>query len=177
MVLLLKHPRIVRERMSKLYPDDNDDLTEKRFFRLAAPLAGVGYLFVAWNASRQGDTFPYLWNYVGSLMLLVGFLWIAMVFRENPFASKIVYKQEDQRLITTGPYQIVRHPMYLGVIFLVNGFSLSLGSFLGILPMSLFCVLTGWRTYHEEQFLLHTFSSDYVTYCTQVKYRMIPLVF
>jgi protein-S-isoprenylcysteine O-methyltransferase Ste14 len=106
-------------------------------------------------------------------VVLLGFLIIFIVFKENSFASATIEIADQQKVIATGPYAVVRHPMYLGV-FLVNIFMpIALGSWWGW-PFSLaLVVLFNLRILDEEK-LLGRDLPGYEEYCRNVKYRLIP---
>jgi protein-S-isoprenylcysteine O-methyltransferase Ste14 len=87
----------------------------------------------------------------------------------------VVKIQEGQRVIDTGPYAIVRHPMYTSAIFLLIGVPLLLGSWLGLAFSALFILGLTWRTVHEER-ALRAELKGYEDYAARVRYRLIPFV-
>ena len=107
--------------------------------------------------------------------MILGFVILFRVFRANSFTSGIIEVAEDQRVISTGPYALVRHPMYSGGLIMLFGIPLALGSWWGMLmnvPMTAAIV---WRLLDEERFLLRNLPG-YAEYRGTVKYRLIPLV-
>jgi protein-S-isoprenylcysteine O-methyltransferase Ste14 len=97
------------------------------------------------------------------------------VFKANSFTSGIIEVAEDQRVISTGPYAVVRHPMYTGGLIMLYGIPLALGSGWGMLvnlPMTAAIV---WRLLDEEKFLSEKLVG-YREYRETVKFRLIPLV-
>jgi protein-S-isoprenylcysteine O-methyltransferase Ste14 len=99
---------------------------------------------------------------------------IFMVFRENSYASRVVEVEKDQKVIATGPYAVVRHPMYLGSIILYVFTPLALGSYWALLPMlTIIPILTVLRIPNEEQVLQRDLPG-YAEYMQQVKYRVLP---
>jgi protein-S-isoprenylcysteine O-methyltransferase Ste14 len=110
------------------------------------------------------------------LVLFVGsWFLITRVLRENAFASAAVRYQEerDQRVIDTGPYAIVRHPMYAGAIPLVLGLPLWLESYAAVLAGLLVCGVMSTRVPLEERFLL-SHLPGYAEYVRRVRWRLIP---
>jgi protein-S-isoprenylcysteine O-methyltransferase Ste14 len=87
----------------------------------------------------------------------------------------VVKIQQGQRAIDTGPYAIVRHPMYTSALFLFIGVPLLLGSWLGLAVSALFILAIAWRAVHEER-VLHAELSGYESYAARVRYRFIPFV-
>ena len=114
---------------------------------------------------------------VGAIALVVSFVLISLVFRENSYLSATVRIQEErgQTVITTGLYHYVRHPMYAGGLFLFLGTPLLLGSWYGLQLTLLFLPALIVRAMLEERTLLRELPG-YGAYMTQVKYRLIPHV-
>lgn len=114
---------------------------------------------------------------IGALILLVG-IWICyLTMLENSFAAPVVKIQDErgQKVITTGPYSYVRHPMYAGATLYFAGTALLLGSWLGLVLVSVFIVLLAIRTFIEEK-TLRTGLRGYDDYAANVRYRLIPMV-
>ncbi|MGO4835010.1 isoprenylcysteine carboxylmethyltransferase family protein, partial [Rhizobiaceae sp. 2RAB30] len=130
--------------------------------------------FMSWDAARTGfRSIPGWLQVVGGLGTLAYYLGAAWTFRENAFAAPVVKLQERQRVVDTGPYAIVRHPMYASTLLLFAGIPLLLGSWLG-LPLGLVLILgLAWRTVREEG-ALHAGLDGYDAYAARVRYRWIP---
>jgi len=111
----------------------------------------------------------------GDLLVALGFLMIFLVFKENTFAAATISVAPDQKVVSTGPYAAVRHPMYSGALIMLFGTPLALGSWWGLLmfiPMSFAIV---WRAHGEERFLLENLPG-YKQYSQTVRYRLVPFV-
>ena len=111
----------------------------------------------------------------GDLLVALGFLVVHFVLRENSYAASTIQVTEGQKVISTGPYSIVRHPMYAGALPLLIGTPLALGSWWGLLALVLFMPALIWRLVDEEQFL-HKNLPGYTEYSQKVRYRLIPFV-
>ena len=98
-----------------------------------------------------------------------------LVFKENSFTSAIVEVQSDQPVISTGPYRIVRHPMYSGAMLTYVSMPLALGSYWVLLLVPLLLTMLGWRAVKEEEFL-STHLAGYDAYRQKTRYRLIPFV-
>jgi protein-S-isoprenylcysteine O-methyltransferase Ste14 len=112
---------------------------------------------------------------IGELILLLS-LWIGFwTLRENSFAAPVVKIQEDrgQTVITTGPYRIVRHPLYTGALVFIAGTSLLLGSWWGLIAVPVLAVVLALRIRIEEK-ALRTGLEGYDDYARRVRYRLIP---
>jgi protein-S-isoprenylcysteine O-methyltransferase Ste14 len=108
-------------------------------------------------------------------IILLGYILVVLVFRENSYASRTVEVDEDQKLIDTGPYAIVRHPMYTGVTTLYVLSPLALGSTWALLASVLIIPLIIARILSEERILSKELPG-YREYQQRVKYRLIPMV-
>jgi protein-S-isoprenylcysteine O-methyltransferase Ste14 len=107
--------------------------------------------------------------------VFLGYLFIFVVFRENSYASRIVEVEAGQRVITSGPYALVRHPMYLGFIVMFLATPPALGSLWGLPVFLLTPVFLVFRIRNEEEVLARDLPG-YAEYSQKVKYRLIPLV-
>jgi protein-S-isoprenylcysteine O-methyltransferase Ste14 len=113
--------------------------------------------------------------FITDAVILGGYLIIFLVFRENSYASRIVEVDQTQKVISTGLYGIVRHPMYLGVLIMYLPTPLALGSYYGLIPMALLPVALVFRILNEEKVLRENLDG-YVEYCGKTKFRLIPFI-
>ncbi len=129
-----------------------------------------------------GLDFRFHWSRVPPVVSLVsdgfvvlGFLIVFLVFRENSYTSAVIEISEEQKVISTGPYRVVRHPMYAGASLLLIFTPLALGSWVALpFPLPLILVVA-IRAVEEEKFLA-TSLSGYPAYCQKVRYRLLPFV-
>ena len=112
----------------------------------------------------------------GDVLVAIGFYAIFLVSKENTFASAKVELSQDQRVISTGPYALVRHPMYAGLLLLFFGTPLALGSYWGLLTFVLTTLGFVWRLFDEEKLLAENLPG-YAEYCREVRWRLIPGIF
>jgi len=110
------------------------------------------------------------------ILVLAGYTLFFFVLKENSYASRIVEVEEDQKVITSGPYSYVRHPMYSGVSIMYIFSPLALGSYWAMIPTVLLPIFLGIRIHDEEKILLKELKG-YREYKEKVKYRMIPGLF
>ena len=111
----------------------------------------------------------------GDLLVGIGWLAIFFVFRENSFSSATIELAPDQKVISTGPYALVRHPMYAGALVMLLGIPIALGSWWGILVVAAILPALIWRLFEEEKFLARNLAG-YVEYQNSVRYRLVPMV-
>jgi protein-S-isoprenylcysteine O-methyltransferase Ste14 len=112
---------------------------------------------------------------IGDILVATSLLIIFLVFKENTFTSRVVEVDAEQKVISTGLYALVRHPMYMGALFLFVGIPLALGSWWGLLTFIPLTLIIVWRLLDEERFLAKNLSG-YAEYRDKVKYRLIPFV-
>jgi protein-S-isoprenylcysteine O-methyltransferase Ste14 len=111
----------------------------------------------------------------GDVLVLIGWLGIFFVFRENSFSSATIELSADQRVISTGPYAWVRHPMYATAVFMLIGIPIALGSWWGLLVIAAMLPVLIWRLIDEERFLVRNLPG-YADYQNRVPYRLLPLI-
>jgi protein-S-isoprenylcysteine O-methyltransferase Ste14 len=124
---------------------------------------------------RHGSTMPLAVNLVGDLLVAIGFYLIFLVYRENTFTSATIEIAENQQVISTGPYAIVRHPMHAGASLYLAGTPLALGSLWGFVPLAIMIPVLIWRLFDEERFLARNLPG-YAEYQARVRHRLIPFV-
>lgn len=112
----------------------------------------------------------------GDLMVTLSFIVFHFVFRENSYASATIEIAAEQRVISTGPYSLVRHPMYSGGLVFLLGIPLALGSLWALLIFVLLLPVLVLRIADEEK-LLNTQLEGYTEYCAKVRYRLIPWIY
>jgi protein-S-isoprenylcysteine O-methyltransferase Ste14 len=148
--------------------------------RLFMCCAGVG--FIAWLALAGIDARRFAWSYtpplvqvLGAVVIALCMVLVALVFHANSFAAPQVRIQTErqQSVATTGPYRIVRHPMYAAAIFYFVGVALLLGSCWALLPIPLFVAGFAARAVIEER-VLRAALPDYAAYADRVRFRLIP---
>ena len=112
---------------------------------------------------------------IGDLAVALGFYVIFVVYRENTFASAIIETDPEQTVVSTGPYALVRHPMYGGGVLMFVGTPLALASWWGLLPVLSMIPAIIWRLLDEERFLVARLRG-YADYRARVRYRLVPRI-
>jgi protein-S-isoprenylcysteine O-methyltransferase Ste14 len=112
---------------------------------------------------------------LADLIILLGYLIIFFVFRQNSYASRIIEVDEEQKVISTGLYGLVRHPMYVGVLIMYIPTPLALGSYWGLVPFALLPLSLALRILNEEK-VLSVNLPGYKEYCIKTRYRLIPYI-
>jgi protein-S-isoprenylcysteine O-methyltransferase Ste14 len=111
----------------------------------------------------------------GDALVLLGWMAIFFVFKENTFSSATIELAPDHKVISTGPYALVRHPMYAGALVMLLGIPIALGSWWGLFVIVAMTPALIWRLFDEESFLARNLPG-YVDYQRRVRYRLIPQV-
>ena len=166
-------PDLLNERMRGAVRKD-----QKAWDRVLLTIFLIGFCgwlaFMGWDAAQANFTGVPGWLQAVGGAGVVAYMLIAWrTFRENAFAAPVVKTQVGQRAITTGPYAIVRHPMYSGLLFFFCGIPLLLGSLRGLLVAALFVVGVAYRATKEEQ-TLSVELPGYADYLGKVRFRLIP---
>jgi protein-S-isoprenylcysteine O-methyltransferase Ste14 len=118
---------------------------------------------------------PLAFEIVGDVLVALGFLAVFLVFKENSFAAGIISVASDQTVVSTGPYAIIRHPMYSGALVMIFGTPLALGSWWGLLMFAAMTFVIILRLLDEEKFLCKRLPG-YPEYCQKVRWRLLPFV-
>ena len=112
---------------------------------------------------------------LGDLLLLLGWLGILAVFRANSYAAATIQVTSGQPVISTGPYALVRHPMYAAALLMLLGIPIALGSWWGALVLLVLVPALGWRLIDEERLLLRDLGG-YAEYRRKVRWRLLPYI-
>jgi protein-S-isoprenylcysteine O-methyltransferase Ste14 len=111
----------------------------------------------------------------GDALVALGFVIVFLVFKENTFASSIIKVEAEQKVVSTGPYAVVRHPMYIGALIMLLGVPLALGSWWGLVTIIPITLVLMWRLIEEENVLAKSLPG-YSDYRSKVRYRLVPLI-
>jgi protein-S-isoprenylcysteine O-methyltransferase Ste14 len=170
--LLQRDPALLERRM-KGGPWAEERLSQKVIMGLAS--AGfIALLLIPALDRRHGWSHPpTIVALMGDVLVLLGCYGVWRVFRENSFTSARIELAADQRVISTGPYARMRHPMYAMALVMMAGIPLALGSWWGLLALAAMVPALLWRIVDEERFLAANLPG-YDAYRQRVRYRLIP---
>ena len=170
--LALKDP-VLLERRIKAGPGAETRPVQKALIALAF-VGAIGLVIVSVLDYRFGWSHVPAWVSVfGNVLVALGLMIDLLVFRENSYGSATIEKMEGQKVISTGPYALVRHPMYVGVLIMFIGVPLALGSYWGLLFMLLNVPILMLRILDEEK-MLRSDLDGYTDYVRTVRYRLVP---
>jgi protein-S-isoprenylcysteine O-methyltransferase Ste14 len=172
---LWKKDRKLLERRLNAGPGAENERSQK-VIQLLASLAFVGAMILpsldhrfSWSAVPLPITIS------GDVLVALGFLLVFLVFKVNTFTAANIEVTLDQKVISTGPYALVRHPMYSGALVMLLGTPLALGSWWGFAMLVPMILTIAWRARDEERFLREHLTG-YRQYCRTVRYRLVPFV-
>jgi protein-S-isoprenylcysteine O-methyltransferase Ste14 len=169
-----KDPKLLERRVNAGPTAEKEK--SQRLIQIFASLTFVGILIVpSFDHHFKWSHVPFLVVLMGDVLVTFGFLLIFFVFKENTFTSATIEVADAQKVISTGPYAIIRHPMYSGALIMLGGTPLALGSWWGIVMFILITTVIIWRLLNEEKFLSINLPG-YEAYCRKVRYRLMPLI-
>lgn len=169
LIMLWKNPDLLRKRLQARESEGEQKqviLFSGIMFLAAFILAGLNFRF-------QWLTLPDWLVWMAAVIFLVAYLLYAEVLRENAYLSRTIEVQENQKIVDTGLYGIVRHPMYAVTLFLFLAMPLVLGSLISFAVMLFYIPIIVKRIRNEEQVLKEGLVG-YEEYCSRVKYRLVP---
>ena len=170
-VLLAKAPALLEKRLNA----KEKQAAQKGVLALSGLMFPAAFVLSALDF-RFGWTHVPLWLCItAAVLFLLGYLMYAEVMRENAYLSRTIEVQQEQRVIDTGLYALVRHPMYAATLLMFLPIPLILGSIWGLLPFALYPAVIVIRIFDEEK-LLTTELNGYAAYKNKVRYRLIPFI-
>jgi protein-S-isoprenylcysteine O-methyltransferase Ste14 len=172
---LLKKDLKLLETRTKAGPTAEVEKSQK-IIQIFATIFFISLILIpGFDHRYHWSTVPVFLVITGDIFVLLGFIIVFLVFRENSYASGIIETDTEQTVITTGPYSIIRHPMYAGGVLLLLFAPLALGSYWALPFAPLLFVVIALRLVYEEKFLMQNLPG-YEEYCKKTRYRLIPRV-
>lgn len=170
-VLMVKNPELLKKRLQA-----KEEQAEQSFVIKCSGLMFVaGFVIAGLNFRFQWIVLPDQVVWTGAVLFLLSYLLYAEVLRENTYLSRTVEVQEGQKVIDTGLYGIVRHPMYSATIIMFLSMPLVLGSIISFVIFLFYPFIIAKRIKNEEEVLANELEG-YIEYQKKVKYRMLPFL-
>ncbi len=170
-VMSVKNPKLLEKRLNAKEKDSK----QKNIIRFSGIIFLVGFIVAGLNYRFKWLIIPQWIIITSSIVFLLSYLMYAEVIRENAYLSRTVEVQENQKIIDTGLYGIIRHPMYTATIIMFLSIPLVLGSVHSFIIFLLYPVIIVMRLSNEEKFLENNLDG-YSQYKNKVKYRLIPFI-
>ncbi len=170
-IMMTKNPALLRKRLNAKEKQSDQSLVVKLsglMFLAGFIIAGLGHRF-AWFM------LPKVFVIIGAVIFLISYALYGEVLRENAYLSRTIEVQEGQKLIDTGLYGIVRHPMYTATLFLFLSIPLILGSLYAFIIFLIYPFIIAKRLLSEEDFLEKELEG-YKEYKSKVRWRLIPFI-
>ena len=175
-VINKKNPQVLRNRMKSKKESISKAAGSDKYI---LPVLGISFCLVfivpSFDYRYNWSTVPIYVKVLGFLILMLSFYILFRSMLENAYASKVLDIRKGQKLIDTGLYAHVRHPLYSGYALMCIGIPLGLGSWYALIPGILFLVILLVRCKFEEQMLVEGLEG-YKDYMKRVKYRLIPYI-
>ena len=171
LVMMKKSPDLLRKRLNA-----KEEQPEQKTVIVLSGIMFLAAFLVAGLNFRFGWIILPVWvSYAAAVVFLIGYALYAEVLKENVYLSRTVEVQENQKVIDTGLYGVVRHPMYMSTLLLFLAMPLVLGSIISFVIMLAYIPIIAKRIQNEEQ-VLESGLDGYADYKKRVRYKVIPFV-
>ena len=171
LVLLAAKHELLAKRLNTREPE----IEQRRVLMLSSLIFAAGFLLCALDFRFGWSAVPAWLSTAGCIVFLLAYAGFAELLRENEYLSRSVELQAGQKVVSTGMYGVVRHPMYAVIIWLFLSMPLILGSYIGLIPLAFIPYVLVKRLLNEEE-LLRAGLEGYDEYMKKVRYRLIPFV-
>jgi len=167
--LFKRSPELLKRRLEVKEKKPGQSIIAKMFY-----ISVCLFFIVSGLDKRFGwSSVPLVMVIVSEILFLAGYLFLFLVFRENKYLAHTIVVEEGQRVVSTGPYAIVRHPMYLAELIMFIFAPLALGSYWAVIVNVLLIALLAVRIVTEEEVLFKELSG-YREYTLKIRYRLVP---
>ncbi len=170
-VMMVKSPELLSKRLN-VKEKQNE---QKQVVKLSGLMFLLGFIIAGLNYRYSWIVIPKIVVIISSVMFVISYIIYAEVLRENAYLSRTIEVQENQKVIDTGLYGIVRHPMYAATILLFLSMPLILGSVISFIIFLVYPFIISKRIKNEEE-VLEKELKGYSEYKKKVKYKMIPFI-
>lgn len=176
-----KNPRVLRNRMKvKKIGVTEKTKSSAGSDKFIMPILAIGFigalLLPVFNYRNQWASIPFTVEIIGLIFFNIGLIIMDIAMVQNAYASKILDINKDQKLIDTGLYSHVRHPLYSGAVLMALGMPIALGSWISLIPATIVVLAIIIRIKFEEDMLIKGMDG-YIEYRTRIKYKMIPKIY
>ena len=170
-ILMIKNPELLEKRLNAKEKEN-----EQKWILLFSGLMFLsGFILAGLNYRYQWIELPNIVVIISSILFIIAYILYAEVLRENTYLSRTIEVQKNQKVIDTGLYGIVRHPMYAATVLLFLTMPLVLGSIISFFVFLIYPIIIAKRIKNEEE-VLEKELGGYEEYKKKVKYKLIPFV-
>ena len=170
-VMMIKSPNLLKSRLNA----KEKEKAQKKIVAISGLMFLIGFILAGLNYRFNWIELPNVVVIISSIVFLTSYLIYAEVLRENAFLSRTIEVSDNQKVIDTGLYGVVRHPMYLATIFLFLSMPLILGSLISFIVFLIYPFIIIRRLNNEER-ILEKELKGYKEYKKKVRYKLIPFI-
>ena len=170
-VMMIKNPELLKRRLNS----KEKEIEQKEVILLSGLMFLIGFITSGFNYRYNWIELPNIVVIISSVIFIISYILYAEVLRENAFLLRTIEVEKNQKLIDTGLYKIVRHPMYTITIFLFLSMPLILGSIISFIIFLVYPFIIIKRINNEEK-ILEKELKGYKDYKKKVKYKLIPFI-
>ena len=170
-ILMLKNPKLLERRLNAKEKENE----QKQVVLVSGLMFAIGFILAGLNYRYEWTKLPNAVVIISSILFIISYAMYGEVLRENAYLSRTIKVEENQKLVSSGLYGVVRHPMYTATILMFLSIPLILGSFISFLVFLIYPLLIVRRIINEEN-VLEKDLKGYIEYKKKVKYKLIPFV-
>ena len=170
-VMMIKSPELLKKRLNAKEKEN----TQKEVIKFSGLMFLTGFIIAGLNYRYSWIILPNSIVIISSVIFIIAYILYAEVLRENAYLSRTIEVQKNQKVVDTGLYAIVRHPMYAVTVLLFLSMPLVLGSLISFVIFLVYPFIIAKRIKNEEE-VLEKQLDGYIEYKKKVKYKMVPFV-
>ena len=170
-IMMIKNPSLLKSRLDS----KEKEKTQSIVIKLSGLMFIIGFVLAGLDFRFKWFEIPQLVSYIASVTLLLGYIMWGVVLKQNTYVARTIKVEENQKVVDTGLYGVVRHPMYTASIILFLSIPLVLGSLIALGVFIFYPILIIARILNEEK-VLENELQGYKEYKKKVKYRLIPFI-
>ena len=170
-IMMIKNPSLLKSRLDS----KEKEKTQSIVIKLSGLMFIIGFVLAGLDFRFKWFEIPQLVSYIASGTLLLGYIMWGVVLKQNTYVARTIKVEENQKVVDTGLYGVVRHPMYTASIILFLSIPLVLGSLIALGVFIFYPILIITRIFNEEK-VLENELQGYKEYKKKVKYRLIPFI-
>ena len=170
-ILMIKNPELLKKRLNA----KEKEFEQKQVILFSGLMFILGFILAGLNFRYKWIELPNSVVIISSILFIISYILYAEVLRENTYLARTIEVQKNQKVINTGLYGIVRHPMYATTIILFLTMPLILGSIISFIIFLVYPFIIAKRSNNEEK-ILEKELKGYTEYKQKVKYKMIPFI-
>ena len=170
-IMMIKNPTLLKSRLNA----KEKEIEQKKVVALSGLMFLSGFIIAGLNYRFSWIKLPTVVVIIASIIFIISYVLYALVLKENAFLSRTIEVTEEQKLVKSGLYKVVRHPMYMATIFLFLSIPLILGSVQAFIIFLLYPFIIAKRIKNEEE-VLEKSLTGYAEYKKEVKYKLLPFI-